>query len=277
MARVVVQEVLVGELRDGARVAAGLVRVGGVGEQRRGDGVVQHVHGVGKGALHLVEDHAVVAQGAVFKLAALGDVQLVVPALLLEDGGLGVDGGVEHGVHVDARQVHEVLLVSGGDRVDRLVRVGHGVEERLHGALDEVNEGLLDGIALGAAQNRVLQDVEDAGVVCGRGFETDGERLVLVLAGQVQQARARCVMAHDVGVGVELGDVLVAKDGEAVEDGVFAQKRGGALDGAGLRCGHGAPILRWRVAGGVACGARRALCGMHALGARGDAIRCEFA
>ena len=61
VARVRVQELLVGERRDRARVAAALVRIGGVGIKRGVDGVVQHAHGVGQRALHLVEHHAVIA------------------------------------------------------------------------------------------------------------------------------------------------------------------------------------------------------------------------
>ena len=87
MARVRIQELLVGERGNRAWVAAALVRIGGVGIERGVDGVVQHAHGVGQRALHLVEHHAVIAQralaqagGAAFALGALRQVQLVVPA-----------------------------------------------------------------------------------------------------------------------------------------------------------------------------------------------------
>ena len=109
MARVRIQELLVGERRDRAWVTAALVRIGGVGIERGVDGVVQHAHGVGQRALHLVEHHAVIAQRALAQareaavalaLGALRQVQLVVPALLLKNGGFGVDGRVEHSVQV---------------------------------------------------------------------------------------------------------------------------------------------------------------------------------
>ena len=154
MACVCVQELLVGERGNRARVAATLVRIGGVGIERGVDGIVQHTHGVGQRALHLVEHHAVIAQralaqagGAAVALArgALRQVQLVMPALLLKNGGLGIDGRVEHRVQVHVHQVVQVLLVGGGNGVDSLVGVGHGVEERLHGALDQVDKRLLDG------------------------------------------------------------------------------------------------------------------------------------
>ena len=64
VARVRIQELIVGERRDRVRVAAALVRIGGVGIERGVDGVVQHAHGVGQRALHLVEHYAVIAQRA---------------------------------------------------------------------------------------------------------------------------------------------------------------------------------------------------------------------
>ena len=62
MASVRVQELLVSERGNRARVAAALVRIGGIGIEHGVDGVVQHAHGVGQRALHLVEHHAVIAQ-----------------------------------------------------------------------------------------------------------------------------------------------------------------------------------------------------------------------
>ena len=198
MASVRVQELLVGERRNRTRIAAALVRIGGIGIERGVDGVVQHAHGIGQRALHLVEHHAVVAQrsraqvlgagvvGVALAAPALRQVQLVVPALLLKNGGLGVDGRVEHRVQVHVHQVVQVLLVGGGNGVDGLVGVGHGVEERLHGALDQIDERLLDGKLGRPAQHRVLKNMEHAGGIGRRRLKANGEGLVLVIARQVQ-------------------------------------------------------------------------------------------
>ena len=200
VARVRVQELLVGERGNRARVATALVRIGGVGIERGVDGIVQHAHGVGQRALHLVEHHAVIAQralaqarGAVAALAlgALRQVQLVVPAFLFKNGGLGIDGRVEHRVQVHVHQVVQVLLVGGGNGVDGLVGVGHGVEERLHGALDQIDEWLLDGELGRSAQHRVLKNMEHAGGIGRRRLKANGKGLVFVVACQVQQASAR--------------------------------------------------------------------------------------
>ena len=235
MARVRIQELIVGERRDRAWVAAALVRIGCVRIERGVDGVVQHAHGVGQRALHLVEHHAVIAQralaqagGAAFAASALRQVQLVVPAFLLKNGGLGVDGRVEHRVQVHVHQVVQVLLVGGGNGIDGLVGVGHGVEERLHGALDQIDKRLLDGKLGRSAQHRMLKNMEHAGGIGRRRLKANGKGLVLVVARQVQQASARGGVAQHVGVRVELGHGLAALDGKAVTGSAGYQQRGGS-------------------------------------------------
>ena len=237
VARVRVQELLVGERRNRAWIAAALVRIGGIGIERGVDGIVQHAHGIGQRALHLVEHNAVIAQraraqarGAAVALAlgTFRQVQLVVPALLLKNGGLGIDGRVEHRVQVHVHQVVQILLVGGGNGVDGLVGVGHGVEERLHGALDQVDKRLLDGKLGRSAQHRVLKNMEHAGGIGRRRLKANGEGLVLVVACQVQQARARGGVAQHIGVRIELGHGLAALDDEAVAGGTGHQQRGGS-------------------------------------------------
>ena len=210
-----VEELLIGELGYRPRVAAGFERIRRVGEEGRAHGVVQHAHGVGERALHLVEHHAVVAERALGKRLAFRYVELVVPPLLLEDGALRVDGRVEHRVHIDVHEVEQVLLVGGGNGVDGLVRVGHGVQERLHGAFDELNEWLLEWELFRTIEDGVLKDMEHARAVGGWRLEGDGEGLVLVVAGEVEQARAGCMVEEHVGVGIELFYGFNMRDGEA--------------------------------------------------------------
>ena len=97
-AAVVVQELLIAQLGDVLRVAAGDVAVGRVGVESAHDGVLLQLVRVGKGAAHLVVNHALAAERAV-------GVQLVVPALLAENLALCVYQRAEHGVEVDAHEV----------------------------------------------------------------------------------------------------------------------------------------------------------------------------
>ena len=164
--------------------------------------------------------------GVALAALALRQVQLVVPALLLKNGRLGVDSRVEHRVQVHVHQVVQILLVGGGNGVDGLVGVGHGVEECLHGALDQVDERLLDGELGRPAQHRVLKNMEHAGGIGRRRLKANGKGLVLVVARQVQKTCARGGVAQHVGVRIELGHGLAALDGKAVAGGTGYQQRG---------------------------------------------------
>ena len=55
------EELLVAQVRDHGGVAAGIVAVAVVGEEQAKGLVEQHVGGGGHGALHLIEDHALIA------------------------------------------------------------------------------------------------------------------------------------------------------------------------------------------------------------------------
>ena len=212
VAAVGVEELLVGKRRDGGGLAARLEAVRRVGEQRRRKLVVENRLGVGERAFHLVIHHAVVGELARALLAG----EFHMPAFLLEDRALVEDGGVQHGVEVDVHEVQKVLLIGARHGVDRLVGVGHGVQECLHRAFEQVHEGLFHGKLVRAAKHRVLEDVEDARVVRGRCLESDRERLVRVVVLQVEQLRARGVVVEHVGAPVDFGQVGGGAHGEPV-------------------------------------------------------------
>ena len=202
-------ELLVGQLGDEGGVTARIEAEEEVGEDLL---LVLHPHdvvGLVIVALHLVEDHArdgdlTVSRG------------LNVPGLLLKDTAVGQKQGIEDGVHVHRHKVEVVLLVGGDEVVDGLVLKGHGVEIHRHGGLEEVDEGLLEPVVLGAVQAGVLQDVEDARIVLGEGAEAHREdHLAVVAVGVVEGSPRRLVLKLPV-VGVQQGDVPVANHAEAV-------------------------------------------------------------
>ena len=213
VARVGVEVVLVGERRNHVGVAARLEAVGVVGEKRLVETRERDLVGIGHGPAHLVEHHAVGHEPTRLALA----LHLVMPALLLEDGSLGVKLGEEHGVEVDAHEVQQVLLVGARNRVHRLVREGQGVQEGLHRRLEQVDEGLLHRVEVAAAQHRVLKDVEDARAVGRRGLEGDGERLVGVVVCEPHEGCPRGLMAHEDCPSVYLGQVLHIRHHEAMQ------------------------------------------------------------
>ena len=160
-----INELLIGQVGNGSGITAGIVAIAGIGEQDILDRLLDNAVHAGHGALHLVEDHAVVDQ--------LVLLHLVVPALLAEDVGISQDPGSKDRVQIHGGQIQEILLVTAGNGVHGLVGEGHGIEEGIHGALQQLHEGLLHGILVRAAQDAVLQNVENAGAVFGDGLEGD--------------------------------------------------------------------------------------------------------
>ena len=116
-----IEEPLARERGDRGGVAAGIEAVGAVGEEHARDPLIDQRINVGVGALHLVEDHALIDR------RILRRTELVMPALLPEDVGLGIDGGTEDRVEIDLGEVQKILRVAARDRIDRLIRVGHRV------------------------------------------------------------------------------------------------------------------------------------------------------
>ena len=193
------------------RIAAGHMAIEVVREQEAVHLVLQHRGGRAEGALHLVEHHALVAQVLPFALIA--------PALLPEDLALVVNGRVQHRVQIDVHQVEEIPVVPAGDGVHRLVRVGHGVEECLDGALQQLHEGLLHRVLVGPAEHRVLQNVEHTGGVLRQRLEGDGKRLVLVLPVQPAQLGPGLVMRQLPELRVQLRQLPHACYGKSVQLG----------------------------------------------------------
>ena len=217
------EEVLVGEVRNGLGVAAGLAAVDGVGEEAPVDVAGELLLWLREVRLHLVVDDAVDGDRA-GGVRRVGGAEVVSFAL---EGVLG-EKRVEDGVEVDVGEVEEVLFDVAGDGVVGAVAAGHGVEEGRHAHLDEFEEGVADGVAPGAAQDGVLEDVRDAAVVLVGGGEVDGEEAVAVVGGEVEEAGAALAVFEFDGVEAEGGEGGGFADDEAVE----------FVAGGGEGCGH---------------------------------------
>ena len=93
--------------------------------------------------------------------------------------------------------------------------------------LDELHEGLLDGVLAGAAEHGVFEDVGDTrGVGRGRA-EGDAESFVLVVVGQRHHLGARLLVLEEEHLGVVLGDVLLPLQREPVKVSGSLELRGG--------------------------------------------------
>ena len=74
----------------------------------------------------------------------------------MEDLRLLVNGGAEHGVQIHPGQIEKILVVPTAYRIDRLVRIGHGVQKRVEGAFQKLHKRLLHRVFLRPAEHRVL-------------------------------------------------------------------------------------------------------------------------
>ncbi len=180
-------ELLVGQVGDDGRVAAGVDAIGDVGESGLLAIAAEQVIGRRISALHLIEDDALEGQRRVDRF------HLVMPPLLGQL--LRRQQRVEDGVDVDVEQVVEVLQVGAGCRVDCLVGEGHGVDKRRQRAFHQFEERVLERVFLRTGQHHVLQNVGQAGGVGGRRAEVDAEHLVLVVVLQREELRARSGMS----------------------------------------------------------------------------------
>ena len=211
---------LEGELGDGGGVAARDEAVARLRIEEAAQLVVEAALRVREGALHLAVDDAVAAQLAVRR------VQLVVPALLLEREGVLHAQRVEDGVHVHVDEVEEIGAVARADGVHRRVRARPGVQERREGALQQIDERLLHGILLRAAEDGMFDDVGDARVILREGAEPDREGHVVVVAVEPRKVRAVLLVRHPHEPPLHLGQFRHAPHGEPAHD-VAGPQRGG--------------------------------------------------
>ena len=165
--RVEVREHLLRELRNRRRIAAGLIVVRRIGIECGHNLAFEQVIRRRERALHLIVDNAAIGE------RCLRAFDFIVPALLHEHLRILAHRGIEYRVEVDIHEILEILVVAARDRIHRLVRIRHRIEERIEAALDELDERLLERIFARAAERRMLDDMRDARVIRRRRAECD--------------------------------------------------------------------------------------------------------
>jgi len=111
-----IQKLLIAELRDHLRIASGRKSIGRIGKLGLVAAISDQRVRAGIGPLHFVVNHA-----PDFELA-LGVVELIMPAFLMHNLGLLINAGKKHRVHIYPAEIHEILIVCRGNRIDGHVR-----------------------------------------------------------------------------------------------------------------------------------------------------------
>jgi len=197
---------LMGEIGNIFRVAAGLMGIGGAGHEAAEDMMKEQADGVGKGALHLVIDHALKLQLAILP------VLMIMPAFLFKGGA--AEQRIEHHITVHIHDVEIFLQVTGGKGIVGDIRTGHGVEKGHEPALVDLAEDIAHRILPGTHEHRMLKDMGHAGGIGGNGMKGHGKGLVGVTVFDGQQGAAQDIMLEEIDIGADLIDVRLALEGK---------------------------------------------------------------
>ena len=203
IAAVEVQIVLVSEVRNVDRIAAGFMLIGRMRIEDCVDLPPQNVIRLRKSALHLVVDNTVDCN------LTVGAVCLVMPALLTENILFFVNIWIKNRIQVDMHEVFEILLIAACDRIDCLVRIGHSVEEGVERTLGELDERILDREVPGAAEHCVFNDMRDTGGVLRRRAEGNVKDLVIVIFRKQCHARTCLFVPEQPAVAVHIRQELM--------------------------------------------------------------------
>ena len=168
-----VLQLLIGQVGNVVWIAAGIDAIGGIGEQRLLDILVEHVIWRTVRALHLVVDHALVGQ------RLRGVFEFVMPAFLLEV--MAGDARVEHGIEIHIDQIIKVLRVLRCHRVAGFIGIGKGIQKRLERTLDQLDKRVFQRVLTRTTQRNMLKNMRHASRIGRWRAEGDTKHLVLVV------------------------------------------------------------------------------------------------
>ena len=137
-----VQISLSGKFRYYLGITTGFKPIRRIREEGIQDLSGEHIIRIGESTLHLVIDDTIQGKFSIFLL------HLIMPAFLQEDLRNIIDIGMKYRVHIDIHQVLEILIIGTCHRIDRLIRIGHRIEEGIERALHQFDKGILKRILL---------------------------------------------------------------------------------------------------------------------------------
>ena len=198
-----VEKLFVAQLRNLLRISAGFHTVCRIRKQGIHDLALQHIIRGRKCALHLIVDDAVDHDRIILLF------QLPAPPLLTEDLLIPVNIRIEHRIQIHIHQIPEILIIAAGYREHGFVRIGHGIEEGIHGSLHKLDKRILGRILSGAAQYGVFNDMRHAGGIARGRAERNVEDLIVIFIFNQHNACACLVMFQQPAHGSDVCEVLL--------------------------------------------------------------------
>ena len=141
-----IKKCLVCQLRNHFRVSAGLMEIWRIRVQYPHDLTIQHIFRRRQCTLHFIIDHSIVDQRTVRIF------QLIVPAFLTEDLLFLINVRMKHCIQIHMHQVLKIPFIAACYRIHCLVRVSHGIQERIQGTLHQFHKRILHREICGTAE-----------------------------------------------------------------------------------------------------------------------------
>ena len=115
-------QIVVGQINNVLRIAARIIMIGRRREQMVRQRIIKLIDLTAHRALHLIKDNAVILWLTRF-------IQLNTDALLGKIQLMNI--GEKTRIRVHRQQIKKIILVLGGERINRPIRCCHGIHERL--------------------------------------------------------------------------------------------------------------------------------------------------
>ena len=176
------------EVRNFFRIAAGLKGIRRIRHESLENFRVKKVLRGGSRSLHLIKHNAAVAQ------RFLRAFDFIMPALLHEDFLFLVHSRIEYGIKIHIHEILEVLVVTACNRIHCLIRVCHGVKERVERALYKFNKRFLQRIFSRTAERGVLYNMRHSCIILRRCPEGNRKHLIIIIVLYKEKTRAALFM-----------------------------------------------------------------------------------
>ena len=165
---------LIGQLRNMIRITAGILAVCVIRKKRLLNGSLQHLIRRRVRSLHLVVDNTVDGQRGILGF------QLIMPALLHKNLFVADNIRMKNRIHVHIHQILKILIIVAGNRIQRLLRICHGIQKCVERSLHQFDKRILDRKLQRTTERRVLNDMWYTGLILRRRAKPDGKHLIVI-------------------------------------------------------------------------------------------------
>ena len=124
------------------------------------------------------------------------------PALLHKDLRVVVDVWMKNSIHINIHQVFKILIVAACHRINRFLRVSHGVQKGVHGTFDKFYKRILERIFVRTAKHGMFNDMRYTGRVLWRCAKSNVEHLIVIIILDQTDMCPTFLVAQHIALGI---------------------------------------------------------------------------